>query len=242
MAGLVAGEQHCSIQFGSRLIEFEVLRRDRAQLSIEVHPGGSVVVVAPRSRSLEEIVARVRKRGVWICRQIDYFERFEPLPPPRQYVSGETHLYLGRHYRLKVAKGEEDTVKLIGKFLRVHSVRPSENKYTEALVLEWYRLHARQTFERRLSSCLESMNGLKLARPKMIVRRIKSRWGSCSKRGTVLLNTELVKAPVDCIDYVIMHELCHLKIHGHTPAFYRLLSRCMPDWEKRKVRLEIVTL
>ncbi len=83
---------------------------------------------------------------------------------------------------------------------------------------------------------------MKVSMPKLIVRRIKTRWGSCSKNGTILLNTELIKAPVDCIDYVITHELCHLRIHEHTSAFYRLLSRCMPDWERRKARLEGITL
>ena len=68
--------------------------------------------------------------------------------------------------------------------------------------------------------------------------RIRTRWGSCSRGGTILLNTELIAAPVECIDYVITHELCHLRIHGHTPDFYRLLFRCMPDWRRRKARLE----
>ena len=235
-------DEHHAIQFGGQQIKFTLVWRDRAHLSIEVHPDRSVVVVAPQARPLHEIVARVRKRAPWIAKQLNYFERFEPLPPPRKYVAGETHLYLGRQYRLKVTKSASDKVKLLGRHIHVFSTQPGDSEHTKGLVYEWYRAHAQSMFERRLALCIGSARGLDVATPKLIVRRIKTRWGSCSKHGTILLNTELAKAPVDCIDYVITHELCHLKIHEHTPAFYRLLSRCMPDWERRKTKLEKVTL
>ncbi len=78
--------------------------------------------------------------------------------------------------------------------------------------------------------------------PPLILRRLKTRWGSCSKAGRILLNTELVQAPVECIDYVIVHELCHLKVPDHSPAFHRLLNACMPDWQRRKERLEALRI
>lgn len=240
--GKRAESEHHAVQFGGRKIEFGLVWRNRAHLSIDVHPDRTVVVVAPQVRSLQEVLERVRKRAAWIVKQLDYFERFDPLTPPRKYVPGETYLYLGRQYRLKVTKSAKDEVKLLGRYLHVFSAEPGDSEHTKGLVYDWYRAHAQVMFERRLALCLQAARGLDVTAPKIIVRRIKTRWGSCSKRGTILLNTELVKAPVDCIDYVIIHELCHLKIHKHTPAFYRLLSRCMPDWEHRKARLETITL
>lgn len=235
------GERH-AVQFGGRRIDFTLLWRVRSHLSIEVGPDRTVTVIAPVGRSTAEVSARVRKRAAWILKQLDYFERFHPLAPPRRYVAGETHLYLGRQYRLKVTKSIKDEVKLLGRYIHAFSTRPEDPEHTRQLVEDWYRAHARAAFERRLVICLQSAHALGAVTPKLIVRRVQTRWGSCSKRGTILLNTELVKAPVDCIDYVITHELCHLKVHEHTPAFYRLLFRCMPDWERRKARLETITI
>ena len=71
---------------------------------------------------------------------------------------------------------------------------------------------------------------------------MSKRWGSCSRKGTITLSLDLIKTPLHCIEYVITHELCHLLVHDHSPAFFRMLSRCMPDWERRKARLEEVVL
>ena len=107
---------------------------------------------------------------------------------------------------------------------------------------QWYRTHARDTFQRRMEFCHGVARRYGIERPQITLRRMTRRWGSSSGNGRILLNTELVKAPVHCIDYVIMHELCHQKYPNHSPSFFRLLARCLPDWESRKERLERVTL
>ncbi len=154
------------------------------------------------------------------------------------YVSGETHLYLGRQYRLKIKSSAAEWVKLKGSFLHVATAKRDDAAQVELLLNDWYRKHARVIFQTRLLQCLDDAPSLRVPPPALIVRHMSRRWGSCTKAGNILLNLDLVKVALYCIEYVIMHELCHLRIHNHSLAYYRLLSQCMPDWEKRKARLD----
>ena len=226
------------IQFGSETIPFTLEMRQRRRLAISVHPDRRVTVLAPADCSLADALARVHKRAAWIARQRAYFEQFHPLPHEKRYVSGETHLYLGRQYRLKIHSAATPSVKLTGCYLHVATANGHDALQVQRLLDEWYRNHARGIFHTRLLRCLDNAPALCLPPPAILIRRMSRRWGSCTRAGNILLNLDLVKTPLYCIEYVIMHELCHLRIHDHSPGYYRLLSRCMPDWEKRKTRLD----
>ena len=225
------------IEFGGETIPFGLEMRQRRRLSISVHPDRRVTVLAPADCSLADVLARVQKRAAWITRQRAYFEQFHPLPHEKRYVSGETHLYLGRQYRLKIQSAATESVKLMGSYLHVATANCHDAIQVQQLLDDWYRNHAKDIFQTRLLQCLDDAPSLCMPPPVIIVRRMSRRWGSCTKAGHILLNLDLVKTPLYCIEYVIMHELCHLRIHNHSPSYYRLLSRCMPDWEKRKTRL-----
>jgi predicted metal-dependent hydrolase len=231
------------LHYGGQRIPFRVEYRCRKHLAISVLPDQRVEVIAPAGTSLDAILSRVEKRAGWISKQLQFFEQYQPTQPGPSFVSGETHLYLGRQYRLKVTEGREESVRLVGKFFQVVARRRSDTIRVRDLLDGWYREHARRLFATRLEACVEGIASLDLAEPpKLIVRKMEKRWGSCTAAGTILLNLDLVKAPVHCIDYVIVHELCHIKEPNHGKAFYRLLTRCMPDWEVRRKRLEAVTL
>jgi predicted metal-dependent hydrolase len=231
------------LHYGGQRIPFCVAYRRRKHLAISVLPDLRVEVVAPAGAALDAILPRVEKRAGWIARQLRFFEQYQPTQPKPSYVSGETHLYLGRQYRLKVAEGAPESVKLIGRFFRVALRTPSDDGRVRDLLDRWYREHAARVFDLRLVGCLEAAAPLGLAGlPRIMVRRMAKRWGSCTRSGNVILNLDLVKAPVHCIDYVIVHELCHLKVPNHGAAFYGLLARCLPDWEARKKRLESLVL
>jgi predicted metal-dependent hydrolase len=232
-----------SLSFGQETIPFTLAFDRRQRISITVHPDKRVQVVAPQGRSIDEIMTRVRRRAPWIVRQLDRFDRLHPLPTPRRYVGGETHLYLGRQYRLRFQTPEDnrECVKLQGRYLHVHTTERENPDRVKGLLDSWYRQHAHAVFSRRLEGCHTSVVGvLGIERPAFQLRKMPCRWGSCTKTGKVLLNPELVLAPLPCIDYVLTHELCHLKLLHHGPEFYRLLTRCMPDWERRKERLDSV--
>jgi len=205
-----------------------------------VHPDAQVTVKAPKGTMPKTIKGWIVKRARWIAKQIDCFRKFEPRTPSRRYVGGETHLYLGRQYRLKIKKHNSDEVKLKGAYFYVMSPDHDNSQNIRDLLDEWYKEHARTIFSRRLDECFVRAKKLNVPFPGIRLRKMTRRWGSCSKAGDILLNTALVKASVYCIDYVIMHELCHLKDHTHNNSYFKLLSKYMPDWEKRKQCLERV--
>jgi predicted metal-dependent hydrolase len=226
---------------GDKQIPFTVEFRKRAKLAITVHPDMRVQIAAPTGSDMDAVLARVENRAGWISKQLRYFEQYQPTQPAPRYVSGETHLFLGRQYRLKVRQAESPGVKLIGRFFFVYTENRNDPQEVQNLLEAWYRDHAERLFTVRLRATLDSTKALAIkACPTLLIRRMERRWGSCTKAGNILLNVDLIKAPIHCINYVIMHELCHLKVHNHGDEFYRLLTRCMPDWESRKRRLEAV--
>ena len=233
-------ERH-SVQYGEHRIDFAIVRRERTTLEIAVEPDASVVVAAPQDAPLAAIEAKVRKRAAWIRRQQRYFIQFLPRTPDRQYVAGETHLYLGRQYRLKVVPHVQAGVTLIRGFIVVHTHRPERVEATRELVEGWYRDRAHAKFAERLEANLLRFSVPDAFRPKgLIVRHLRQRWGSMSPASRLLLNRRLIEAPVDAIDYVITHELCHIAVPHHGPEFFDLLDRILPDWPRRKERLEKV--
>lgn len=230
-----------SVQYGKHLIEFGIVRRKRSTLQISVEPDATVKVVAPDDASLEAICEKVRKRAAWVKRQQRYFIQFLPRTPERRYVSGETHLYLGRQYRLKVVPHIQASVKLTRSYIMIQSHRPDNPEFTRQLVEAWYKDRAHAKFSERLVANLQRFPDPVEYRPKgMIIRQLSQRWGSMSPGSRLLLNRRLIEAPTDALDYVITHELCHISEPNHGPRFFSLLDRVMPDWPKRKDRLEKV--
>lgn len=225
--------------FGSVEIPFHLTHAERRSLKITVEPDGTVWVEAPLEVSAEQARQRVERRGAWVLRQWEHFRRLRPAPTPRRYVSGETHRYLGRQYRLKVVAGQPAEVKLLRGVFRVVVADPADARRVERLLRRWYDEHGKAVIAARVEYCRRTLTSYGVPAPSAVVfRRMQMRWGSCTKAGKILLNTELAHVPVSCIDYVVTHELCHLKHPNHSPAFYALLDAVMPDWRERKVRLE----
>lgn len=232
--------QEIVVEYGGERIPVSVQFGNRKRLSITVHPDCTVTALAPGGSSPETVLTCLNRRRAWIARQRRRFEVFQPLPADKRFVSGETHLYLGRQYRLKVQCAPGVEVKLAGRFLQVFVPEPETPRDVREALDAWYRAQAVDIYRDRMDWCLNSAPSLNGLAPNLRIRSMTRRWGSCSRNGTITLSTELIKTPLHCIEYVVMHELCHLRVHDHGPAFFRLLSRGMPDWEERKARLDAV--
>jgi predicted metal-dependent hydrolase len=228
-----------AVAYGKEYIDFRFFHVNRKTLEIAVHPDQTVVIRAPLGVGMEEIQKRIIKRARWIMKQRAFFRQFDPRTPERRYVGGETHLYLGRHYRLRIRKGDHDAVQLIKGFFEIQVKDCISPEKVKCLLDKWYREKAMLRFSDSLERCWPYFEKYSLLKPRLQIKCMRCRWGSLSANGTLTLNTDLIRAPRECIDYVVIHELSHLKYKNHALEFYRFLDKAMPDWEKRKHKLEI---
>lgn len=224
-----------NIEYGSVVMEYTVEYRTRKTLGICVHPDGSVEVKAPMEAPLEQIKKHVHRRASWICKQKRYFSSFGIHTPERKYVSGESHLYLGRQYMLRVVDSERNEVHYKGNILEIEC---SNRNNVRHLLLDWYRKRAEIKFKEYADPLISRFSRHQVKPSCIRLKEMETRWGSCTASGQILLNPRLIGAPRICIEYVIMHELCHLVYRNHSKAFYDLLTQEMPDWKKWKMKLE----
>ncbi|MBC8139613.1 MAG: M48 family metallopeptidase [Fibrella sp.] len=224
--------------WGEHRIDYHLERASRKTLAITVKPDASVIVRAPENADAEAIGRVLRKRASWILRQQRYFDQFTPRTTPREYIGGETHLYLGRRYRLRLRTCDTPSVGFVGGYLCVHTPDPADAGQVKATLDAWYAQRATEVFAERLTYCRRIAAFRDLPAAETSIRFMSKRWGSCSSAKLLTINTDLVRAPRLCIDYVLVHELCHLIHQNHSQEFYQLLSVVMPDWEARKLRLE----
>ena len=247
-----------TLHYGARSTVYRVAEttRLRSKIRIHVHPDGVVEVQAPRGAEVLHIKAAVQKRARWVFSSLDSAKTSRVAALPREYVGGETHFYLGRRYRLKVSldialAGEDKsldsdtadmraprhpTVKISGGslHLRVPNTQPSIVKLH---LMHWYMLRAKSYFTRRLAEIAGTLDWLDAA-PELKLIPMRQQWGSCTPAGAIHLNPALIRAPRVCIDYVLLHELCHLREHNHSKRFYALLSKHCPNWQETKLELD----
>lgn len=229
-----------SFRYGDTVIHFRIERAQRKSPQVRVHvePDGQVVVQALGDASTSDAVAVVRRRARWIHEHLQAISERQSSHLPREWVSGESHRYLGRRYMLKVIvnPATPESVKLAGGQIQVRVAQPGADRVRE-LVHRWYDARAAAWLKARVAELSERLPWIRQP-PPVLLRRMKSRWGSCSPAGRVTLNPMLIRAPREAVDYVITHELCHLRHHNHSRQFYVLLGRYVPGWQAIKQRLD----
>lgn len=230
-----------SLHYGEHVLPYEVrIQPGRVirKVAIHVEPDGRVLVDAPESASEQDIHQAVGARVRWIFGHVAAAKERLRHVLPREYVSGESLHYLGRRYRLKVSlvPNAPTAVRLRGGYIEV--VVPQDDVgLVQAGLQGWYRQRSRVVFQERVTAMAHSLAWLKGVPPIRLLN-MRSQWGSCSPAGLLTLNPHLVKASRECLDYVVLHELCHLKEHNHSPRFYALLDKHMPGWQRVKLRLD----
>ncbi|UYO21135.1 M48 family metallopeptidase [Bacillus sp. 41-22] len=233
-------ERH-QMQYANKIIEFTIRRKNVKNVNLNIKPDMSIEVSAHDRVPLNFIYDFVKSKGSWILRNIKSFENVQTYKQSeREYISGESFKYLGKQYRLRVQPVEEkETVKYFRGFIYIFVKDTNNLNRKEKLMNQWYRQKARKIFYESLNKMFPFVQKYGVKKPFMELRTMKARWGSALiDKNTILLNSELIKAPKYCIDYVILHELIHFKYNDHSENFYQMLYALMPDWKKRKEILD----
>jgi len=216
-------------------MQIQIVKKDVKQINIRVKPNCEVILTVPPKTTDAHIEYVIKKRTEWIDKKIAFYQEHQ-LQAPKEYVSGENFRYLGRNYRLKVIKSKEEGVKLQRGYLQVFVKDTGNLTKKKRLVKAWYLSKAEIHFLKAIEK-YKPMVKKEIANIR--IREMKTRWGSCNPaKGYINLNSELIKKPTECIEYVIFHELAHLVHADHSTKFYNYLNLFMPDWKRRKERLE----
>ena len=224
-----------------RTVEYAIVRSRRRSWAVYARPDGRVEVRIPEWMSDAEARRHAQEHAGWVFRQLDKTVRSPKAPMPVHFADGEQLTYLGETYSLRLRAGLplRTELKDAEKELWLTLPPPVESPdRVRRQLLDWYAARARELFPSRVEACL-ARAGAEGFRPvsRLTIRHTRSRWGSCGADGAVMLNSLLVQAPPECVDYVVMHELCHLRELNHSGRFYAILTRLMPDWKVQKERL-----
>lgn len=220
------------------IIEFHLVRSSRQSLGLYVHRSGRIEVRVPFRTTLAEVQLFLFSRFRWLQGKLqDFAELPEPALPV--LAEGGRIAHLGRSLTLRQRPERSPTVTREGDelWLSVPPDRVGEHATLTVLVERWLRREAERVFPLRLAYCHEHMRELGIPFPELRIRKMKSRWGSCTQRGVVTLNSLLIAMAPELIDYVIIHELCHLVEFNHSSRFYALMGHYLPEWRQRREQL-----
>jgi predicted metal-dependent hydrolase len=196
-----------------------------------------IVLKCPEHAPEDRVNLFLKRKWMWLTKQLKFFANFQRTVYDREYVSGESFIYLGRQYELIVKRGNDNQVSLTkGKLVVTTKSSVSDSQHNKYLIEKWYQKRAEGGFQERFNEILERFDYKD--RPELKLRKMDKRWGSFIGNKRIILNPRLISASKECIDYVITHELCHMRHKKHNRLFFDYLKSKMPDWEKRKDRLE----
>ena len=226
--------------------QVKVVRTRRKRTAAISVSDDTVKITVPSTLSDNRIRELITKRTPWIKKQLqEQLDR--PKPKAKEYAHGETFAYLGKHYQLKVLTGVASSIKLKGGYFEVTLRKIDHNSKStiRRLLTEWYKDHAKK---RLMDKTKRFAKIIGVVPNSITVKDYKSRWGSCSTQGDISYNWRIILAPDNIVDYVVVHELCHILEHNHSSRYWQHVTRYMPNWrecrdwlKQRRIVIEMYT-
>ena len=238
-----------SFNIKGRQINCEIKRSRRRTVALYVHPDKSVEIRMPLLFSVDEIEPFLIKHSRWLFNRLDLPEK-KPVEP-KKFVSGELHYFLGKQYPIEIVASDKNSVVFDNEKIVIRqrvdkstsqqvNLSKSVSKSVSDLLDRWYLEQAERVFQEISIPLVESMKKYNVAPKSFAIKKMKTRWGSCSSKGNINLNLHLIKLPEQCIKEVILHELCHLVHFNHSKDFYALMTAEMPDWKVWKKEIKFL--
>lgn len=231
-----------AVRFGEVHIPYRVQRSARRTVSLVMQADEGLLVKAPRSAEPSALRALVHRKAPWVLARQARFDQLEPAPPAREFVSGEALRYLGRQLRLRVVEGGPERALVVARgSVLVAQVAEGMGAAERAVEVReglerWYRARAQARLPERVERAARALG---VSPPPVLIRGQQKRWGSCTASGELRFNWRIMMGAMPLVDYVVAHELCHLLVHDHSPAFYDKLRALMPDYAAREERLRL---
>lgn len=224
--------------YGQYCYQYTFIPQNRKTLSLTVRPDMKIILKAPVVADQDRINLFLRRKWLWLNKQLNFFKKYKKTIYKKEYISGESFLYLGRQYKLLVKNNNKDGVFLTKGIFYLNTAKKVNNgEHNKKILDNWYKQKIEIKFNQRYKHVFNNFN-YKFV-PKLVIRKMKKRWGSFLKKKQIILNPKLIQASTDCIDYVITHELCHMRYKKHSKQFYSFLNSKYPSWENVKEKLEL---
>jgi predicted metal-dependent hydrolase len=220
------------------VFDYKIVYSARRSIGISVGPNTGVTVRAPYRTSLKTIEALVASKSAWIIKHLENYKSTVRINNGMSYSDGSDVMFHGRNLKIRISESKSDFVRPAGDFLEIGLKNVEESARVGYLAERWLRKTAETEFKTEFEEILTRYRIYNFKPAEFCVRSLKRRWGSCSSKGKITISSELVKLDEIYLEYVILHELCHLRHHNHGKDFYRLLSEVFPDWKRCRVELK----
>jgi predicted metal-dependent hydrolase len=218
-------------------IAYKIIYSRRLSIGISVGPDSGVIVRAPYRTSLKTIENLVVSKSAWINKHLENYKSAVRIDNHKVYHDGATVLFRGKEFQIRIIESKTNTVNQSDNIIEIGLRNISEKEKAGLLLEKWFRSIAEDIFREKFEEILVRFRNYNFSPSEFTVRALKRRWGSCSSKGKITISSELIKLDDIYLEYVILHELCHLRHHNHGREFYKLLSEVFPDWKRIRGKL-----
>lgn len=230
-----------SVDINGEKIIFFLQRKNIKNINLKVNMDKKITMSIPMKMEIEIAKEFIKNKVDWIKKQQEYYDTFKEEKENITFENGETVYLLGKQYKMKIISNSRNDIEINGKYFEINiKEKYIENKkYIRKVYDKWLKDYAMKVFEELIKKYHVSLNKYDIKMPITEIRQMKLRWGSCiPSSNKVIFNLNLIKAPMCCIEYVVLHELSHFRYHNHSKNFYNFITIFMPDWKERKKILD----